>query len=177
MIWLHNHIFFQLALVGHVCGRRRFKRCSKTPRIAGRGRPNSFELYMIKVKKKLPFIQFPSYFIYFPVCSYPQYRWFSARLHWQWRHCSLALSHQYDALKHPPSNSSYGRMTSNVAWWPLLGSFSGCPTFYIEAETKWTPFFRRHILFMRKKIYEFWLGFNWSMFLVVQLTMFQHWFR
>ena len=31
--------------------------------------------------------------------------------------------------------------------------------------------------FSRMKMYEFRLGFHWSLFLRVQLTIFQHWFR
>ena len=31
--------------------------------------------------------------------------------------------------------------------------------------------------FSWKKMYEFWLTFHWSLFLGVQLTIFQHWFR
>ena len=31
--------------------------------------------------------------------------------------------------------------------------------------------------FSSMKIYEFWLTIHWSLFLRVQLTMFQHWFR
>ena len=27
------------------------------------------------------------------------------------------------------------------------------------------------------EMYEFWLGFHWNVFLTVQLTVFQHWFR
>ena len=31
--------------------------------------------------------------------------------------------------------------------------------------------------FSSMKIYEFWIKFHWSLFLGVQLTIFQHWFR
>ena len=43
---------------------------------------------------------------------------------------------------------------------------------HIVAETKWPPFCSA---FSWMKIYEFWLKFHWSLFLVVQLTISQHW--
>ena len=57
---------------------------------------------------------------------------------------------------------------------------------HIEAETKWTPFSRRHIFqtpfsnaFWNSwmKIYKFGLRFHWSLCPRVQLTIYQHWFR
>ena len=48
---------------------------------------------------------------------------------------------------------------------------------HIQAETRWPPFFRFSNGFSWMKLYEFWLKFHWSLFLAVQLTIFQHWFR
>ena len=50
---------------------------------------------------------------------------------------------------------------------------------HIEAETKWPTFRRRHFqnAFSWMKIDQFWLIFHWSLFLRVELTIFQHWFR
>ena len=47
------------------------------------------------------------------------------------------------------------------------------------AETKWPPFSRRHLsnVYSWMKIYRFWLKFHWTLFPMVQLTIFQHWFR
>ena len=48
----------------------------------------------------------------------------------------------------------------------------------IEANTKWPPFSRRHLYGLPwMKMYELWLKFHWSLFLEVQLTIFQHWLR
>ena len=46
-----------------------------------------------------------------------------------------------------------------------------------EAETQWMPFPRQHIQtsFLLWKCMK--LRFHWSLFLMVQLTIFQHWFR
>ena len=50
---------------------------------------------------------------------------------------------------------------------------------HIEAETKWPPFFRRHFQmhFREWKMYEFRWRFHWSLFLRVQLMIYQHWLR
>ena len=44
---------------------------------------------------------------------------------------------------------------------------------------KWNPFRRRHLQahFLEWKCFELRLKFHWSLFLRVQLTIFQHWFR
>ena len=48
---------------------------------------------------------------------------------------------------------------------------------HVEVETKWPPFrwryFQMHFL---KKTSQIWLTFHWRLFLVVKLTMIQHWF-
>ena len=49
---------------------------------------------------------------------------------------------------------------------------------HIVAGTKWPTFSRRHFhMHIRESIYDMRLRFNWSLFLSVQLTIFQHWFR
>ena len=47
---------------------------------------------------------------------------------------------------------------------------------HIEAETKWPPFRRRHFkhIFVNVRIL---FNFHWNLFLRVQLTILQHWFR
>ena len=51
--------------------------------------------------------------------------------------------------------------------------------YHIEAKTKWTTFHRRHFsnLFSSMKLFKFLLKFHWSLFLGVQFTILQHWFR
>ena len=48
----------------------------------------------------------------------------------------------------------------------------------IEAETKWSPFSRRHFkcIFLNEK-YKIRVRFHWSLFRRAQLIIFQHWFR
>ena len=50
---------------------------------------------------------------------------------------------------------------------------------HIEAKTKWTIFCRQHFQrhFLEWKCMSFNEKFHWSLFLRVQLTIFQHWFR
>ena len=42
-----------------------------------------------------------------------------------------------------------------------------------EAETKWMPLRKRHfqVHFFKKKMFEFWIQFDWRLFLRVQLTI------
>ena len=62
--------------------------------------------------------------------------------------------------------------------WPLLESYRATKVrelYCIETETKWLLF--RRSAFFKMKMDEFRLKFHWSLFLGVQLTIFQHWFR
>ena len=49
---------------------------------------------------------------------------------------------------------------------------------HIEAETNLPPIRRRHVKFFSlMKMFEFCLRFDWSLFLRLKWTVFQHWFR
>ena len=64
-----------------------------------------------------------------------------------------------------------------VTWDELLPGASFIISFIISPGTKWPPFRRRHFQMHWMKSLVFWFEFHWSLFLRVQLTIREHWFR
>ena len=67
----------------------------------------------------------------------------------------------------------------NFAIWDIRQDHFKSMAWHIKTETKWPPIFQTRFsnAFSWMKIYEFWLRFHRILFLRVQLTISQHWFR
>ena len=102
------------------------------------------------------------------------YRYYNSR-----GHCSNEYNHQRFCLlctgsynlgrRHPRLLLSEKKMSTKLSCNP---QYLFEENKHIEAETRWPPFSRRHFQmhFLEWK-------FQWSLFPMVQLTIFQHWFR
>ena len=89
---------------------------------------------------------------------------------------------KWEDCEHPPPNSSYERTSSNGSC--FLVAIAGIIIVVHHLLTHWgwdkmaAIFQTTHSNTLSwMKMYEFWLEFHWSLFLRVQLTIFQHWFR
>ena len=93
-------------------------------------------------------------------------RWFETPLCSLWRLCNAPFQSYPLSCRIPVS--------------PRLGCDHWVSTVFIVAETKW-PTFRRHfqfsISFSWMKMYAFRSICHRSLYLMVKLTIFQHWFR
>ena len=84
----------------------------------------------------------------------------------QWSYCSLALSHRYMLF-----------LCNSYAVWPILLYFNTALTH--SNQDKLAAIFHtiNSNTFSLMMMYEICLSFHWSLFLKLEITVFQHWLR